>query len=52
MTEHERYLFDLQGFIVVPNALNPQQVAELIEGYRTTQVMERRTMPGSNSTAA
>lgn len=29
MTEHERYLFDLQGFIVVPEALTAEQVADL-----------------------
>ena len=29
MTEQERYLFDLQGFLVVPNALDPEQVASL-----------------------
>ncbi len=31
MTELERYLFDLQGFIVVENALNSEQVAGLQE---------------------
>ncbi|MCS6862171.1 MAG: phytanoyl-CoA dioxygenase family protein [Abditibacteriales bacterium] len=29
MTDQERYLFDLQGFIVVPNALSAEEVAEL-----------------------
>jgi ectoine hydroxylase-related dioxygenase (phytanoyl-CoA dioxygenase family) len=29
MTDHERYLFDLQGLIVVPNALSTAEVAEL-----------------------
>ncbi len=29
MNEQERYLFDLQGFIAVPNALDAQQIAEL-----------------------
>jgi len=29
MTDHERYLFDLQGFIIVPNALSADEVAEL-----------------------
>ncbi|MCB0062334.1 MAG: phytanoyl-CoA dioxygenase family protein [Caldilineaceae bacterium] len=29
MNEHERYLFDLQGFIVVPNALDEAQLAKL-----------------------
>ncbi len=31
MAPHEQYLFDLQGFIVVRNALAPQQVAALNE---------------------
>ena len=26
MTEHERYLFDLRGFLVVENALSPEEV--------------------------
>jgi hypothetical protein len=29
MTEQERYLFDLQGFLAVPDALTPAQVADL-----------------------
>ena len=29
MDEHERYLFDLQGWIVVPDALDPELVAAL-----------------------
>jgi len=29
MNEHERYLFDLQGFIAVPNALTATQLEEL-----------------------
>ena len=29
MTPHERYLFDLQGFIEVPDALDAGQLAEL-----------------------
>lgn len=29
MTEHERYLFDLQGYLVIPNALSAEQVATL-----------------------
>ena len=29
MTEHERYLFDLQGYLVVPNALDASEVAAL-----------------------
>jgi ectoine hydroxylase-related dioxygenase (phytanoyl-CoA dioxygenase family) len=29
MNEQEKYLFDLQGFLVVPNALAPEQVAAL-----------------------
>ncbi len=29
MTEQERYLFDLQGFLVVPDALSAEQVADL-----------------------
>lgn len=29
MTEQERYLFDLQGFLVVPDALSTEQVAAL-----------------------
>jgi hypothetical protein len=31
MTESERYLFDLQGFLVVPNALSPGEVTTLNE---------------------
>ena len=31
MTEEERYLFDLRGFLVVKNALTPAQVADLSE---------------------
>jgi ectoine hydroxylase-related dioxygenase (phytanoyl-CoA dioxygenase family) len=29
MNDHERYLFDLQGYLVVPNALSSEEVAEL-----------------------
>ncbi|MDQ3814421.1 MAG: phytanoyl-CoA dioxygenase family protein [Armatimonadota bacterium] len=29
MNEQEHYLFDLQGFLVVPDALSPEQVSEL-----------------------
>ena len=29
MPEHERYLFDLQGYVVVPNALDAAEVAAL-----------------------
>lgn len=29
MNDHERYLFDLQGFLVVPNALSQDEVANL-----------------------
>ena len=29
MTEQERYLFDLQGFLVVPNALSPATIDRL-----------------------
>ena len=29
MTEHERYLFDLQGYLAVPNALDSAEVAAL-----------------------
>jgi len=36
MNEHERYLFDLQGFLVVLQALNADEVAELNE------IMERQ----------
>ena len=31
MNEHERFLFDLQGFLVVPDALSPALVARLNE---------------------
>ncbi len=29
MTEHERYLFDLRGYIVIPDALTPEQITDL-----------------------
>jgi hypothetical protein len=29
MNEHEKYLFDLQGYITVPNALSPEQIAAM-----------------------
>lgn len=29
MNDHERYLFDLQGFLAIPNALDAAQLAEL-----------------------
>ena len=29
MNDHERYLFDLNGYLVVPDALTPEQVANL-----------------------
>ena len=29
MTEQERYLFDLQGFLVIPNALRSETVSLL-----------------------
>lgn len=29
MTDEERYLFDLQGFLLVPDALDPEQLARL-----------------------
>jgi hypothetical protein len=33
MTDHERYLFDLQGFLVVRDALTPDQVEELDRAF-------------------
>jgi ectoine hydroxylase-related dioxygenase (phytanoyl-CoA dioxygenase family) len=36
MTPEERYLFDLQGYLVVPNALSPDQLCEL------NAIMDRR----------
>ena len=38
MTETEKYLFDLRGYLVVKNALTPAQVADLsdrLEGHRS-----------------
>jgi len=32
MTEQEKYLFDLQGYIAVPNAISPEHLAELNAG--------------------
>ena len=29
MNEHERYLFDLQGYITIPNALDPARLDAL-----------------------
>ena len=29
MNDHERYLFDLNGYLVVPDALTPEQIANL-----------------------
>ncbi|MCL4506324.1 MAG: serine/threonine-protein phosphatase 2A activator, partial [Chloroflexi bacterium] len=29
MDDHDRFLFDLQGFITVPDALSPEQITEL-----------------------
>ena len=29
MTDHQRYLFDLQGYVVIPDALSPDHVREL-----------------------
>jgi hypothetical protein len=29
MTEHEKYLFDLQGYLVIPNALGPERLRAL-----------------------
>ncbi len=29
MTEHERYLFDLQGYLTVPGALDAEQLRAL-----------------------
>ena len=29
MNDHERYLFDLNGYLVVPEALTPEQIASL-----------------------
>ncbi len=40
MNDHEKFLFDLRGYIVVKNALTPQQVADLsdrLEHHRRTK---------------
>jgi hypothetical protein len=37
MTDYERYLFDLNGYIVVPNALTPEQVGALNEAIDHNQ---------------
>ncbi len=29
MNDHERYLFDLNGYLIVPEALTPEQIASL-----------------------
>src|SRR5689334_4142284 len=29
MTEEERYLFDLQGYLVIPNAIEPETLARM-----------------------
>ena len=29
MNDHERYMFDLQGYLVVPGALSPEKIAQL-----------------------
>jgi hypothetical protein len=40
MDEHERYLFDLQGFVTIPGALSPAEVEELNATF-DAQVAER-----------
>ena len=42
MTEVERYLFDLRGFLVVKNALTPAQVADLSDRLEKHRAESRR----------
>src|SRR5215470_15115933 len=37
MTEEERYLFDLQGYLVIPGAVEPEALARM-NGWLDTQV--------------
>jgi ectoine hydroxylase-related dioxygenase (phytanoyl-CoA dioxygenase family) len=47
MTEHERYLFDLQGFLVVPEALSAEEVAAL--NALLDERLARETSPDANT---
>ena len=58
MTEAERYLFDLRGYLVVKNALTPAQVADLSERLEQHRSDSRRLFgsdraryPGGESAA-
>lgn len=47
MDEHQRYLFDLQGFITLPDALTPDQLRTLDEAFE--QHVQERVDPAANT---
>ena len=48
MTEREKYLFDVQGFLLVKNFLTPEEVARLNEAFDANQ--EKRGEDGNSNT--
>ena len=52
MQPHEKYLFDLQGFIVVRNALTPLQVRDLNRALEANADKREQDTASATSTAA
>ena len=50
MNDAEKYLFDLRGYLVVRNALNPQQVSDLSERLQAKRAKEEKPHYGSDRT--
>jgi hypothetical protein len=50
VNEHEKYLFDLRGYLVVKNALSPDQVADLSERLEQRRAEDEKRHYGSDRT--
>jgi hypothetical protein len=50
MNEHEKYLFDLRGYLVVKNALTAEQVADLSSRLEEVRAVKERSIFGSDRT--
>jgi len=50
MNEHEKYLFDLRGYLVVKNALSSEQVADLSQRFEAHREVNEHPIFGSDRT--
>ncbi len=50
MNESDKYLFDLRGYLVVRNALTPDQVVDLSERLEQARALKREKRYSSNHT--